>query len=127
MGSIAYFLIAFATTSTSTAPDSANALSAAIAELLAAEGANVIINGRTSSGVDKALKKIKAAVPEAHVIGQVGDLSKAAACAQLVATHPHVDILVNNLGIFDPKPFESIADDDWQHFFETNEIGRAHV
>jgi len=59
-------------------------------------------------------------VPQAHVNGHVGDLSKAVACDQLVSEHSKVDILVNNLGIFDPKPFDAITDADWQHFFETN-------
>jgi len=92
----------------------------AIAKLLAAEGAHVIINGRTQASVDKSLQKLKAEHPTAHVTGIAVDASNAHGCEQLVAAHPSVDILVNNLGIFDPKPFETISDSEWQRFFETN-------
>lgn len=92
----------------------------AIAKLLAAEGAHVIINGRTQVSVDKSLQKLKAEHPTAHVTGIAVDASNSHGCEQLVAEHPSVDILVNNLGIFDPKPFEAISDSEWQRFFETN-------
>ncbi len=92
----------------------------AIAYALAAEGASVTINGRTQSGVDKALHKLKAALPEATLQGIAADASHAAGCEQLISHSDRIDILVNNLGIFDPKPFESIPDADWLRFFETN-------
>jgi NAD(P)-dependent dehydrogenase (short-subunit alcohol dehydrogenase family) len=92
----------------------------AIAKLLAAEGAHVIINGRTQTAVDRSVSKLKTEHPHAQVMGIAVDLSTANGCDQLVSTLPSVDILINNLGIFDPKPFESISDADWQRFFETN-------
>ncbi|NDC61665.1 MAG: SDR family oxidoreductase, partial [Betaproteobacteria bacterium] len=70
--------------------------------------------------VDAALKKLQAALPEAQVQGVATDAGTAAGCALLIKALPRVDILVNNLGIFDPKPFEDIPDADWTRFFETN-------
>jgi NAD(P)-dependent dehydrogenase (short-subunit alcohol dehydrogenase family) len=84
----------------------------AIATALAAEGARVIVNGRTQAAVDAAVARI-ASAPGGAVIGFAGDLSTAAAAEALVAAHPGIEILVNNLGIFEPKPFEDIPDADW--------------
>lgn len=92
----------------------------AIASRLAAEGAEVIINGRSRSGVSAAVARLIEAVPGARVSGVAADLSGAAGCEALVASCPDVDILVNNLGIFDPRPFEEIQDIEWFDFFETN-------
>lgn len=92
----------------------------AIASRLAAEGAEVIINGRSRSGVSAAVARLIEAVPGARVSGVAADLSGAAGCEALVASCRDVDILVNNLGIFDPRPFEEIQDIEWFDFFETN-------
>jgi NAD(P)-dependent dehydrogenase (short-subunit alcohol dehydrogenase family) len=92
----------------------------AIAHGLAEAGAAVIINGRTQSNVDAARKRLAAQVPQAKVEGVAADLSKADGVAAFVERVRETDILVNNLGIFEPKPFDSIADDDWQRFFDTN-------
>jgi len=92
----------------------------AIAHALAAEGAHITINGRTQAAVDKALARLKSSLPDAHVKGIAADGSTAAGCEQMISAVGEVDILINNLGIFDPKPFESIPDADWTHFFETN-------
>lgn len=92
----------------------------AIARQLAAEGAEVIINGRSRSGVSATIARLLEALPEAKVIGIAADLGSATGCEALVTTCPDVDILVNNLGIFDPRPFEEIDDTEWFHFFETN-------
>ena len=91
----------------------------AIAVSLAREGAEVILNGRTQDGVDEALGSL---LGDTGVLatGFAGDLGSADACTALVAAHPDVDILVNNLGIFDTKPFEDIPDADWQRFFDVN-------
>lgn len=91
----------------------------AIAEALVAEGARTIINGRTPEGVAKAIDKIRPSA-RGEVLGFAGDLSKADAAEDLVRQYPDVEILVNNLGIFEPVPFENITDDDWRHFFEVN-------
>lgn len=92
----------------------------AIARTLAAEGARVIVNGRTQARVDEALAAIRGAVPDADLESFAGDLSQAAEVEKITARFPDVEILVNNLGIFEPKPFEEIPDADWARFFETN-------
>lgn len=92
----------------------------AIATALAREGARVVINGRTSERVNAALERIHEDVPGAEVTGIALDLGDATGTASLVDMLPDVDILVNNLGIFEPKAFENIPDEDWQRFFEVN-------
>lgn len=92
----------------------------AIATALAAEGTRVIVNGRSEASVVVALAQIRERVPEAALQGFHGDLAAAAAAVELVTRFPAVDILVNNLGIFEPKPFEEIPDEDWQRFFDVN-------
>src|ERR1017187_7717606 len=92
----------------------------AIALGLAREGARVIVNGRTQARVDAALARIRQEVPQAKAEGAALDLGTAAGCEALVRQLPSVDILVNNLGIFEPKPFEQIPDADWQRLFEVN-------
>jgi NAD(P)-dependent dehydrogenase (short-subunit alcohol dehydrogenase family) len=92
----------------------------AIAKGLAHEGAHVIVSGRSEDSVASALQQLKVQVPNAQLSGFAGDLANPATIAALVARYPAVDILVNNLGIFDPKPFESIPDEDWQRFFDVN-------
>jgi NAD(P)-dependent dehydrogenase (short-subunit alcohol dehydrogenase family) len=92
----------------------------AAAELLAREGASVIVNGRTAERVNSAVQRIRDSVPGAKVQGIAADVGTAAGCAAVVAAYSHVDVLVNNLGIFEPKPFAQISDEDWLHFFEVN-------
>ncbi len=95
----------------------------AIARALAAEGAHVTVNGRTQAAVDAALTALRPhARAGAQLDGVAADLGTAAGCAALVGALQgrSVDILVNNLGIFDPKPFDAIPDEDWQRFFEVN-------
>lgn len=91
----------------------------AIAKALAAEGANLIINGRTQESVDRAIGELQPQV-SGELIGFAGDLAAAETANRLAREHPDVEILVNNLGIFEPTAFEDIADDDWRRFFETN-------
>ena len=91
----------------------------AIAKALAREGARVIVNGRTQSGVDRALAMLMAK-NKVDVVGFAADLATADAAERVVREHPDIEILVNNLGIFEPKPFEEISDDDWRRFFEVN-------
>lgn len=92
----------------------------AIAKLLAAEGASVVVNGRTEARVAEAIHRLRSMLPEAKLRPLAADLSTAAGTAQTTAALPEVDILVNNLGIFEPKPFEEITDSDWFRFFEVN-------
>jgi NAD(P)-dependent dehydrogenase (short-subunit alcohol dehydrogenase family) len=92
----------------------------AAARALAAEGASVVLNGRTKARVDEAVARLKAELPGAAVGGIAQDLGSGKGCRALIAQLPEVDVLVNNLGIFEPKPFEQIPDEDWLRFFETN-------
>jgi NAD(P)-dependent dehydrogenase (short-subunit alcohol dehydrogenase family) len=92
----------------------------AIAVGLAREGARVILNGRTGRSVEDALASLRKLVPGAKADGFAGNLSDPERIDELVKQFPAVDVLVNNVGIFDPKPFEDISDHDWQHFFDTN-------
>ncbi|KJJ97885.1 oxidoreductase [Pseudomonas sp. 21] len=92
----------------------------AIAQGLAREGARVILNGRSQSSVDDALARIRDGQADAKVEGFAGDLSDPQQIAALVKRYPAVDVLVNNLGIFDPKPFEEIPDEDWVRFLDVN-------
>jgi hypothetical protein len=91
----------------------------AIAESLVREGSRVIINGRTQKRVDAAVAKL-AGAGGPDVVGFAADLGTAAGVAQAQAQFPQVDILVNNMGIFEPKAFEDIPDEDWFRFFEVN-------
>ncbi|HTC63171.1 MAG TPA: SDR family oxidoreductase [Candidatus Saccharimonadales bacterium] len=92
----------------------------ATARSLAAESASVIVNGRGQERVDVAMKEIRKLHPHADVTGVASDVSNAAGCKKLAQAVEAVDILVNNMGIFEPKPFEKITDEDWMHFFEAN-------
>ena len=92
----------------------------AIAQSLAAEGAHVYLNGRTQQRVDAALAAIRKHAPAAKVDGITSDFSSAAGAEKVIAKLPAVDVLVNNVGIFEPKPFAEIPDADWHRFFEVN-------
>jgi NAD(P)-dependent dehydrogenase (short-subunit alcohol dehydrogenase family) len=99
----------------------------ATARLHAAENATVVVNGRTEARVAAAVRAIRDAVPGASVSGVAADLGTAAGCASVVGQVRDVDILVNNLGIFEPKPFEQITDADWLRFFETNVLSGVRL
>lgn len=92
----------------------------AIAKLLASEGAAVSVNGRAGARVADAVRSIQQAAPRATVTGVAADLGTAQGCEELARGAPRIDILVNNVAIFEPKPFEDIPDADWLRFFETN-------
>jgi len=92
----------------------------AIAQGLAAAGAAVTINGRNQRTVDAAKKRLGEQVPHAKVDGIAADLATAAGVSEFLQRISDADILVNNLGIFEPKPFAAITDEDWQRFFDTN-------
>jgi len=91
----------------------------AIAEALVREGARVIVNGRTSKSVDAAVAKLNG-IAANSALPFAADMSTAAAATEVARRYPDVEILVNNLGIFEPKGFEEITDDEWDHFFEVN-------
>src|ERR1700727_1807970 len=92
----------------------------AIANTLATEGAQVIVNGRTQGRVDAAIEKIRRDTSKAEVRGFAGDLGSVDGVKAFTTQVPEADILINNLGIFEPKPFTEIPDADWLRFFEMN-------
>jgi NAD(P)-dependent dehydrogenase (short-subunit alcohol dehydrogenase family) len=92
----------------------------AIAKGLAATGASVVVNGRTQAKVDAAAAALAKAVAGAKVRGLAADVSTAAGCKALAAALPQVDILINNAGIFEPKGFLDIPDEDWSRVFDVN-------
>jgi NAD(P)-dependent dehydrogenase (short-subunit alcohol dehydrogenase family) len=98
----------------------------AIATTLAREGARVIVNGRHKASVDEAVAALESTY-RGQVQGFAGDLSVAACAEQLVRDHPGVQILVNNLGIFEAKPFEDIPDADWLRLFEVNVLSGVRL
>jgi NAD(P)-dependent dehydrogenase (short-subunit alcohol dehydrogenase family) len=92
----------------------------AIAQSLANEGAHVYLNGRTQERLDAAVAAIRSHAATAKVDGIVADFSGPAGADTVIAELPAVDVLVNNVGIFEPKPFAEIPDADWFRFFEVN-------
>jgi NAD(P)-dependent dehydrogenase (short-subunit alcohol dehydrogenase family) len=101
----------------------------AIASALLQEGASVIVNGRTEQSVQSAIKRLEG---DGKVSGIAADVATVEGVSAIVRQLPEVDILINNMGIFDPKPFEEIADSEWIRFFETNvmsgvRLSRAYI
>jgi len=92
----------------------------AIAEGLAREGARVVVTGRSQSRVDEALERLAATVPGARAEGIAADCASPSGAQTVFAAVPDVDILVNNLGIYERKPFFEIPDADWMRMFEIN-------
>jgi len=99
----------------------------AIARRLAAEGAEVILTGRTEARLTEARTAILAEMPAANVRGVAVDFGKAEEVGNLLREVPMVDILVNNVGIFDPKPFVEIPDEEWVRFFEVNVLSGVRL
>ncbi len=91
----------------------------AIADALVREGARVIVNGRSPESVDAAVSRLNAISPKS-ASGFPGDMSTTAAAGEVARRFPSVEILVNNLGIFEPKAFEEITDAEWERFFQVN-------
>jgi len=92
----------------------------AAAKGLAGMGADVIVNGRERAAVDEAITQIGKVAPQARLHAAPFDLAEAKGCSALIAQFAEVDILVNNLGIYEPKPFFEIEDADWTKMFEVN-------
>jgi NAD(P)-dependent dehydrogenase (short-subunit alcohol dehydrogenase family) len=97
-----------------------------IAETLAAEGARVIVNGRSQAGVDAAVGAIRKSTNK-DVFGFAGDLAQGSVAEALARQHPGIEILVNNLGIFEAVSFENITDADWVRFFEVNVLSGVRL
>lgn len=92
----------------------------AIARQLLLEGVKVIINGRTEESIAAAVKELKHLVKGADIYGIAADFGKVEEVNALIENLPEINILINNAGIFEPKPFEEIPDEDWFRFFEVN-------
>jgi NAD(P)-dependent dehydrogenase (short-subunit alcohol dehydrogenase family) len=99
----------------------------AIAKNLAAEGAQVIVNGRTDARVNAAIESIKAETGNQQVRGVVADFADAGQISTLIAQIPEVDILVNNVAMFEPKAFADIPDSDWLKFYEVNVLSGVRL
>lgn len=99
----------------------------AIAKHLAAEGARVIVNGRSLERVEEAVLSLKKEIPGAEVSGVPADFANPVSISELCRLVPSVDILVNNVGIFEPKPFGEITDDDWFRFYEVNVLSGVRL
>jgi NAD(P)-dependent dehydrogenase (short-subunit alcohol dehydrogenase family) len=99
----------------------------AIATALAAEGAKVIVNGRTEARVNAAVEKIHQHHKTAALQGVAADLGTASGVESFVKQVPHADVLINNLGIFEPRPFAEISDVDWLRFFEVNVLSGVRL
>jgi NAD(P)-dependent dehydrogenase (short-subunit alcohol dehydrogenase family) len=98
-----------------------------IARGLAGTGARVIVNGRTEARVAAAIEQLKSEVPGGEFLPYAGDLSDAKVASDLVKAHPDVDILVNNLGIFEPRDFFDIEDAEWERFFRVNVVSGVRL
>lgn len=92
----------------------------AIASTLAREGATVVVNGRTQERVDESIARILRDNPKAKLRAAAGDLGTAQGVERVSAAIPDVDILVNNIGAFEAKPFFDIPDDEWEHMWQLN-------
>ena len=98
----------------------------AIAAALAREGARAIVNGRSQASVNSTVEALRSKTG-GDVRGFAGDLSQAALAEDVARRYPVVDILVNNLGIFEAKPFEDIPDEDWRRFFDVNVLSGVRL
>jgi NAD(P)-dependent dehydrogenase (short-subunit alcohol dehydrogenase family) len=98
----------------------------AIAKALSAEGARTVVNGRSQGSVDRAIDELSATAT-GELLGFAGDLTTAEAADALFESYPEVEILINNLGIFEPAPYEEIPDEDWRRFFEVNVLSGVRL
>jgi NAD(P)-dependent dehydrogenase (short-subunit alcohol dehydrogenase family) len=98
-----------------------------IASALAAEGAHIVVNGRTEERVTRAMDQLRKEHKGAQVRGVAADLGTAEGVAKFIRQIPEADILVNNLGIFEVRPFQEISDPDWKRFFEVNVLSGVRL
>ncbi|MBC7778856.1 MAG: SDR family oxidoreductase [Proteobacteria bacterium] len=92
----------------------------AIAKALAAEGVKVAVNGRTAARVERALAEIRAQTPNAKLVAHVADLTRADEARRTLSLLPELDLLINNLGVYRPRPFADIDDAQWAEMIDTN-------
>ena len=98
-----------------------------IALRLLQEGASVVINGRTKARINSALDQLRRTIPDCTVQGCAADFADADAVKHLVDDHDSIDILINNVGIFAPKAFVEITDEEWLHFFKVNVLSGVRL
>lgn len=98
-----------------------------IARTFAAEGAEVIVNGRSQESVDSAIQSIRQSLPDANLNGLVADNGTKEGCDKTIAAYPDVDVLVNNLGIYEAADFFEISDDEWERFYEINVLSGVRL
>ncbi|MBB02521.1 MAG: 3-oxoacyl-ACP reductase [Planctomyces sp.] len=98
-----------------------------IARTFAAEGAEVIVNGRSQASVDSAVQSIRQSLPDARLSGLVADNGTKEGCDKTIAEYPDVDVLVNNLGIYEAADFFEIADEEWERFYEVNVLSGVRL
>jgi NAD(P)-dependent dehydrogenase (short-subunit alcohol dehydrogenase family) len=99
----------------------------AIAVELAREGAAVVVNGRTAARVEEAIRRVQERAPGAEVGGVAADLATARGAEHVIAAAPEADILVNNVGIFEAKPFVEIPDADWERVLQVNVLSGVRL
>ncbi len=92
----------------------------ATAKKLCEEGVNVIINGKNEQKVNNAVMKLKALFNDVKIVGITADLKDNIGCNKLISQIGHIDILINNLGIFEPKEFKDISEQEWLNMFNIN-------
>ena len=92
----------------------------AIARALAREGASVVITGRSQERVDDAIENVRREIRDVKISGIAADLATPDGISKCIRAVPTVDVLINNLGVYEPKPFEQITDNDWHAIIETN-------
>ncbi|WP_237225932.1 SDR family NAD(P)-dependent oxidoreductase [Rubinisphaera sp. JC750] len=98
-----------------------------IARTFAAEGAEVIVNGRSQESVDSAIQSIRQSLPDAKLSGLVADNGTKEGCDKTIAEYPDVDVLVNNLGIYEAADFFEISDEEWERFYEVNVLSGVRL
>jgi NAD(P)-dependent dehydrogenase (short-subunit alcohol dehydrogenase family) len=106
---------------------STSGIGRAIALELAGLGAEVAVNGRSPDRVDQAIREMTAKVSSGRFLAAPGDVGGPEGLARVIEAVPEVDILVNNTGIFEPKPFFEIPDEDWRRFFDVNVLSGVHL
>jgi NAD(P)-dependent dehydrogenase (short-subunit alcohol dehydrogenase family) len=106
---------------------SSKGIGRAIAQALAANGAEVVINGRKAADIELAITTIRAAVPQGRLTAAAGDVATAEGVASIIRAAGDVDILVNNAGVFEIKGAFDIPDEDWQRLFATNVLSGVRL